>query len=204
LKLWLINGITSVRDLARPFTNPVGCSTSRDAASATRSRRRASMSIHFFANAPHPFSDRRGSQARIRDFKKQGVDGVKFLGTPTNLTVAGIEEARRVGLRTTIHNDQLQVSEGNVVFLAEHGLQGMEHWYGLPESMFVDRSIQHYSNNYIYDDEQDRFGEAGSAVGAGGFRPASEVEEVMDTLLKRQFIVTPDLVPYLGAATCGA
>lgn len=156
LKLWLINGITSVRDLGQTFHQPewlldIKRRSERNEIAAPR------IDVYpFFANTPHPFSTVEEARSRIRDFKKQGVDGVKFLGTPTNLTVAGIEEARRVGLRTTIHNDQLQVSEGNIVFLSEHGLEGMEHWYGLPESMFEDRSIQHYSNNYIYDDEQDR------------------------------------------------
>jgi hypothetical protein len=104
-----------------------------------------------------------------------------------------------VGLRTTIHNDQLQVSEGNIVFLAEHGLEGMEHWYGLPESMFEDRSIQHYSNNYIYDDEQDRFGEAGTLWTQAAAPGSKKWEEVMDTLLKRHFIITPTFVPYLAS-----
>jgi hypothetical protein len=134
LKLWLINGITSVRDLGQTFHQPgwlldIKRRSERNEIAGPR------IDVYpFFANLPHPFSTVEEAKARIRDFKKQGVDGVKFLGTPTSLTVAGIEEARRVGLRTTIHNDHLQVSEGNAVFLAERGLQGMEHWYGLAES----------------------------------------------------------------------
>jgi hypothetical protein len=199
LKLWLINGITSVRDLGQTFHQPdwlldIKRRSERNEIAAPR------IDVYpFFANVPHPFSSVEEAKARIRDFKKQGVDGVKFLSTPTSLTVAGIEEARRVGLHTTIHNDQLQVSEGNAVFLAEHGLQGMEHWYGLPESMFEDRSIQHYSNNYIYDDEQDRFGEAGTLWAQAAAPGSKKWEEVMDTLLKRQFIITPTFVPYLAS-----
>ena len=106
LKLWLINGITSVRDLGQTFHQPgwlldIKRRSERNEIAAPR------IDVYpFFANAPHPFSTVEEAKARIRDFKKQGVDGVKFLGTPTNLSVAGIEEARRVGLRTTIHNDQ--------------------------------------------------------------------------------------------------
>ncbi|HXP64255.1 MAG TPA: amidohydrolase family protein [Steroidobacteraceae bacterium] len=199
LKLWLINGITSVRDLGQTFHQPawlldIKRRSERNEITAPR------IDVYpFFANGPHPFSTVDEAKARIRDFKKQGVDGVKFLGTPTNLTVAGIEEARRVGLRTTIHNDQLQVSEGNIVFLSEHGLEAMEHWYGLPESMFEDRSIQHYSNNYVYDDEQDRFGEAGTLWMQAAPPGSKKWEEVMDTLLKRHFIITPTFVPYLAS-----
>jgi hypothetical protein len=199
LKLWLINGITSVRDLGQTFHQPdwlldIKRRSERNEITAPR------IDVYpFFANTPHPFSTVEEAKARIREFKKLGVDGVKFLGTPTNLTVAGIEEAHRLGLHTTIHNDQLQVSEGNIVFLAEHGLEAMEHWYGLPESMFEDRSIQHYSNNYIYDDEQDRFGEAGTLWAQAAPPGSKKWEEVMDTLLKRHFIITPTFVPYLAS-----
>ena len=47
------------------------------------------------------------------------------------------------------------------VDFARLGLDCMEHWYGLPESLFADRSIQDYPPNYNYADEQHRFGEAG-------------------------------------------
>jgi Amidohydrolase family len=199
LKLWLINGITSVRDLGQAFHQPdwlmeIKKRSERNEITAPR------IDVYpFFANQVHPFSTAEEAKARIRDFKKQGVDGVKFMGTTTNLTLAGIEEARKVGLRTTIHNDQLQVSEGNIAFLAEHGLQGMEHWYGLPESMFEDRALQHYSNNYIYDDEQDRFGEAGTLWVQAAKPGSKKWEEVMDALLKKQFIITPTFVPYLAS-----
>jgi hypothetical protein len=199
LKLWMINGITSVRDLGQEFQPPewlldIKRRSERNEITAPR------IDVYpYFANGVHPFGTVEEAKARIRDFKKRGVDGVKFFGAPTNLTIAGIEEARRLGMRTTIHDDQLQVSEGNVVSLSEHGLQGMEHWYGLPEAMFEDKSVQHYSNGYIYDNEQDRFGEAGRLWKQAAPPGSKKWEEVMDALLKRQFIITPTFVPYLAS-----
>jgi hypothetical protein len=199
LKLWMINGVTSVRDLGQDFQPPewlldIKRRSERNEITAPR------IDVYpYFATTVHPFSTVEEAKARIRDFKKRGVDGIKFCCAPTNLTIAGIEEARRLGMRTTIHDDQLQVSEGNVVTLSEHGLQGMEHWYGLPEALFEDRSIQHYSNYYIYDNEQDRFGEAGRLWKQAAPPGSKKWEEVMDTLLKRQFIITPTFVPYLAS-----
>ena len=37
----------------------------------------------------------------------------------------------------------------------------MEHWYGLPEALFEDRTVQNYPLDYNYQNEQHRFGEAG-------------------------------------------
>ncbi len=199
LKLWMINGITSVRELGEDYRPPewlidIKHRSERNEITAPR------IDVYpYFVNMVHPFTTEEEARARIRDFKKRGVDGIKFAGTPTNLTIAGIEEARRLGLHTTIHDDQLQVSEGNVVTLSEHGLQGMEHWYGLPEAMFEDKSIQAYSNGYIYDNEQDRFGEAGRLWKQAAPPGSPKWEEVMDILLKRHFIITPTFVPYLAS-----
>ena len=44
---------------------------------------------------------------------------------------------------------------------ARAGLTSMEHWYGLPEALFTDKTIQKYPLNYNYTNEQNRFEEAG-------------------------------------------
>ena len=49
----------------------------------------------------------------------------------------------------------------------------MEHWYGLPEALFDERTIQDYPANYNYNDEQHRFGEAGR-LWAQAAAPGSE------------------------------
>lgn len=198
-KLWMINGITSVRDLGQDYRPPewlLDLERKSDRNEITAPR----IDVYpYFADLVHPFSTEDEARARIRDFKKRGVDGIKFCCTATNLTIAGIEEARKLGLYTTIHDDMLQVSEGNVVTLSEHGLQGMEHWYGLPEAMFEHQSIQAFSNNYIYDNEQDRFGEAGRLWKQAAAPGSPRWEAVMDALLGRHFIITPTFVPYLAS-----
>jgi hypothetical protein len=75
----------------------------------------------------------------------------------------------------------------------------MEHWYGLPEAMFTDRALQDYSANYIYDNEQDRFGEAGRLWKQAAAPGSAKWESVMDTLLARNFIISPTFVPYLAS-----
>jgi hypothetical protein len=41
------------------------------------------------------------------------------------------------------------------------GLTTLEHWYGLPEALLDAQSVQDYPPGYNYQDEAQRFGEAG-------------------------------------------
>ena len=74
---------------------------------------------------------------------------------------AAITENKRIGLRSAMHHQQLDVARWNVLSSAKAGLTSMEHWYGLPEALFEDRTIQDFRLDYNYQNEQHRFGEAG-------------------------------------------
>jgi hypothetical protein len=67
----------------------------------------------------------------------------------------------------------------------------MEHWYGLPESMLTNYTVQDYPLNYNYSNEQHRFEEAGRLwkQAAKPFTP--KWNAVMDTLLKLDFTLDP-------------
>ena len=72
----------------------------------------------------------------------------------------------------------------------------MEHWYGLPEAMFDDRTVQSYSLDYNYQNEQDRFGEAGQ-LWKQAAKPFSEKwNAVMDELISLDFSLSPTMVIY--------
>ncbi|MGC4252489.1 MAG: amidohydrolase family protein [Sphingobium sp.] len=198
LKLWMANGITSVRELGSD--RPIEWLT----AIRERSRRNEIVAPRidvypFFENFLDPITTEEGARVRIRDFRKRGADGIKFGGSgAANVTFAGIEEARKLGLRTTMHHDQMAVVRANVLDTSAHGLQGMEHWYGLPEAMFEDQTIQAYSDSYVYNDEQHRFAEAGRLWKQAAAPGSAKWREVMDTLLERKFVITPTFVTYIA------
>ena len=59
----------------------------------------------------------------------------------------------------------------------------MEHWYGLPEALFNDRTIQDYPLDYNYQNEQHRFEQAGK-LWEQAAKPYSEHwNRVMEELL---------------------
>ena len=138
-----------------------------------------------------------GRQA-IRDAKKRGVDGIKFINyIPEDVLWAALDEANKLGLHTTMHHSQQSVAWANVLTTSAHGLQSMEHWYGLPEAMFTDRQFQHWPTEFINNDEEERFGESGRLWAQTAAPGSLKWEETMDTLLKRGFILDPTFTAYL-------
>jgi hypothetical protein len=107
-----------------------------------------------------------------------------------------IDEAKKQGLRTAAHLAQLGVARLNVLDAARLGLTTMEHWYGLPEALFTDRTVQDFPLDYNYNNEQHRFGQAGRLwkQAAPPFSP--HWEKVMDELLKLDFTLDPTMTIY--------
>jgi len=110
-----------------------------------------------------------------------------------------LDEIRKQGMRSTCHHAQLDVRRVNVLTTARWGLTSMEHWYGLPEALFDDRIVQDYPPGYNFNDEQDRFGQAGR-LWRQAARPGSEkYEAVMGELLALDFTIDPTFTIYLAS-----
>jgi hypothetical protein len=67
----------------------------------------------------------------------------------------------------------------------------MEHWYGLPEAMFTDRVVQDYPVDYNYQNEQDRFSEAGRLWKQAAPPYSDKWNAVMDRLIELDFTIDP-------------
>ncbi len=195
-KLWLAHGITTVRELG----NEAGAAWTSGVA-------RASARNEIDAPNIYPYPVFRGwsagdvdtpdeARARIRQLKRDGAVGVKFFGAPEEILWAGLEEAKKQGLKTTMHHAQLDVAHADVMDTSAHGLGSMEHWYGLPEALFDDRTLQDYPVDYNYNDEQHRFENAGKLWKQAAGPDSERWEEVMSTLLEREFSIIPTFSIY--------
>ncbi|SMG43375.1 Amidohydrolase family protein [Marivirga sericea] len=67
----------------------------------------------------------------------------------------------------------------------------MEHWYGLPEAMFTDKTVQHYRLDYNYNNEQHRFSEAGKLWEQAAEPYSNKWNAVMNELIDLDFTIDP-------------
>src|SRR5436305_933836 len=138
-----------------------------------------------------PLTWREEARKWVDQIAAKGADGVKFFGYRPDIMQAAIDETRKKGLRSACHHAQMDVSRVNVLTSARWGLTTMEHWYGLPEALFDDRTIQDYPLDYNYADESHRFGEAGKLWKQAAPPFSKRWNEVMDELIKLDFTIDP-------------
>ncbi|GAB4526502.1 MAG: hypothetical protein Kow00133_15370 [Amphiplicatus sp.] len=198
LKLWLAHGVTSGRTVGAKDTRWMIETARRSVRNEITGPR---MEVYPMFNSGSlgipPATTEAEAREQIRLMKRLGASGVKFIGAPANILWAALDEANKIGLDSTMHHAQIAVTQANVLDTSARGLKGMEHWYGLPEAMFEDKLIQRYPNDYVYHNEQHRFAEAGR-LWRQAARPGSEKwNEVMTTLLERDFGLSPTFTAYL-------
>ena len=199
-KLWLAHGITTVRD--------VGSVMGLDwtVGQARRSQAQEIVAPHIVPYAMFPGSTGSGvsaaivdddaARAWVREIQKRGAEGVKLRGGTREALAAVYEEAQSLGMGTASHHDQNGVYHMNVLDSARLGLDSMEHWYGLPEAMFTDRTLQHYPADYNYSDEQWRFGEAGN-LWLQAAEPGSDTwRSTIAELVALDFTIVPTFTIY--------
>jgi Amidohydrolase family len=198
-KLWLGHGVTTIRDPS--------CGNGLDFCleHKARSERNEITAPRILAYPAFgqghdgPFTDPEEAREWVRDVARQGADGIKFFGYRPDIMEAAIREARKLGLKTTCHHAQLEVSRVNVLDSARWGLDSMEHWYGLPEALFDDRVIQDYPADYNYNNEQNRFGEAGRLWKQAAPPYSEKWNQVMNELLALDFTIDPTFTIYAAS-----
>nr|WP_299167087.1 amidohydrolase family protein [uncultured Allomuricauda sp.] len=196
-KLWMAHGITSVRE-------PSGRGVDWTLDLKRKSEKNEIIAPRVFAYTGfgqktkdfNPLNDAPIStpaQARkwVRANAERGADGIKFFGAAPEIMAAALDENKKLGLRSACHHAQLDVARWNVLHSARAGLTSMEHWYGLPEALFEDRTVQDYPLGYNYQNEQHRFEEAGK-LWKQAAKPYSEHwNKVMDELISLDFTLDP-------------
>ena len=194
-KLLLAHGITTVRDAG----SLLGLRWLVAHRNQSAEGKIAAPRIVPYALFPEPIATRETARKWVRAVHAAGAEGVKFLGASPTVFAAALDEAKRLGIGTAYHHSQLAVTQQTAVASAEMGLLSIEHWYGIPESMFRDRTVQDYPPGYNYNDEQDRFSQAGR-LWAQAATPGSERwREVVAKLVASKVTVNPTFVGYEAA-----
>ena len=199
-KLWLAHGITTVRDVG----SVMGLDWTVGQAERSANNEIVAPRIVPYAMFPGStgsgvstaISDAEGARDWVRAVKRRGAEGVKLRGGTREALAAVYEEAQALDMGTASHHDQNGVYHMNVLDSARLGLDSMEHWYGLPEAMFTDRTLQHYPADYNYSDEQWRFGEAGNLWMQTAAPGSATWQATIAELVELDFTVVPTFTIY--------
>jgi len=158
-KLWLANGVTTVR----------GVSLAGNEFTVREKARSASNEIV----APRIWNYQRpgsgwdqgqvdtpeAARAYVRWAAQNGVDGLKLGAGRPEIMAALLDEAKKLGLGSTAHLGQTGVAQMNAIKAARLGLGTVTHFYGHFESLLKDHVVQTWPVDQINDDEYMRFGQ---------------------------------------------
>ena len=184
LKLWLACGITTVRDNGSTFPKLLRL-RQRAAASEIVAPR---LLIYRGFGAVNTADEAR---ERVRSYKTSGVDGIKLWSNQSydlDLLTAILDEATKVGLRTTAH---IGVGPTDALDYARAGLRCLEHWYGVPDAALD--GVQQFPADFSYSNEAHRFRYAGRL-----WREADPqaLQSVLEELAQRGVAWSPTLAIY--------
>ncbi|MDO1499929.1 amidohydrolase family protein [Winogradskyella maritima] len=186
-KLWMAHGVTTVRQ-------PSGIDASnlkKQSAKNTIVAPRIFDYVGFGSGSDTAISTPEQAREWVRQNAKNGADGIKFFGAEPEIMASALDENKKLGLGSACHHAQLSVARWNVLHSARAGLTSMEHWYGLPEALFEDRTVQDYPLDYNYQNEQHRFEEAGKLWKQSAKPFSDHWNAVMNELIALDFTLDP-------------
>jgi len=191
LKLWMAHGVTTAREVAAG--NGLDWTLEHSTRSAQNDITAPRIAVYPALGTGRDAPITTPEQARewVRGVADQGAEGVKFFEAPPDVLKAAIQEAEAQGLRTAMHHAQSGTVQYDVLDTATWGLTTGEHFYGYPEALYTDRSIQDYPADYNYQDEEDRFAYAGRMWQQAAAPDSERWSTVLDSLHALDFTMTP-------------
>ncbi len=190
-KLWMAHGITTIREPGSGNGIDWVLDQKQKSAQNLITAPRIYAYSFFGQGAKETIATPEQAIDWVRENAKKGADGIKFFGAAPDIMSAALKENKKIGLRSACHHAQLSVARWNVLNSARAGLTTMEHWYGLPEALFADKTVQNYPLDYNYSDEKHRFGEAGTLWKQSAAPFSDHWNKVMNELIRLDFTLDP-------------
>ncbi len=195
-KLWLAHGITTIREPGS--MNGLDWVLRHKKWSETNQITAPRIKAYTVLGqgAEKPVVDAESAREWVRLNAKRGADGIKFFGASPAIMFAAADENKKLGLRAATHHAQTDVARWNAINSAKAGITSLEHWYGLPEALFTESTIQDYPLTYNYQNEQNRFEEAGNLWQQAAAPKSDKWYQVMDQLIDLDFTLSPTFTIY--------
>lgn len=190
-KLWMAHGITTVRDPGSFNGLDWVLDQKEKSTKNLITAPRLYAYTSFGMGSKQPINNATQAIEWVRENAKKGADGIKFFGASPEVMDAAIKENKKLGLRSCCHHAQMDVARWNVLHSARAGLTSMEHWYGLPEALMTNTTIQQFPLDYNYQNEQNRFEEAGKLWKQAAPPFSEHWNKVMNDLIALDFTLDP-------------
>jgi hypothetical protein len=190
-KLWMGHGITTIREPSAGNGLDWVLDQKQKSERNTITAPRIFAYTVFGQGASSKITTAEQARLWVQENARKGADGIKFFGASPDVMDAALRENKKLGSRSACHHAQVDVARWNVLNSARAGLTSMEHWYGLPEALFVNRTIQDYPLDYNYQNEQHRFSEAGKLWKQAAPPYSEHWNKVMNELLSLDFTIDP-------------
>jgi hypothetical protein len=127
-------------------------------------------------------------RAWIRDVAERGADGLKIIAMDRDQLEAILDEAHRLGLRTTAH---IGLEETTARDYIELGVSSIEHFYGVADAAIP--GMPSYPPDMNYNDEIQRFARAGTLFAQAD---RSKLSEIVDLMIERRIGWSPTFSIY--------
>jgi imidazolonepropionase-like amidohydrolase len=194
-RLWLGNGITTLRDPGARAGLDV---LTKDRELSARNEIVAPRLVIYkfwVGTARETGHGHTPEEARIlvRQFHDQGADGVKAITEPSHypdVLEAICDEAKKLGMGVAV---DLKVSETDAVEASNAGVTSIEHWYGIPDAAIP--GSQDFPGDYNYSNERQRFREAANLWPEAEQHP-ERILQVLDLMIKNHTVWDPTMVVY--------
>tara|TARA_B110000503_G_scaffold117823_1_gene178171 strand:- start:4493 stop:5800 length:1308 start_codon:yes stop_codon:yes gene_type:complete len=191
-KLFLASGVTSVRDAG----SAMGLGWTLEHKKLSEQGKISAPRIVAYAMLPETTSSASAARKWIRSVQKRGADGVKMLGARPEVIAATLDETQSLGMGSAYHHAQVRVKQMNALDTAKLGLHSIEHWYGIPEAMFVDQTIQNFPADYSYNNEQMRFAAAGRLWAQAAAPDSPQWRKLVQDLVATGITLVPTFAVY--------
>lgn len=130
-------------------------------------------------------------RALVRRAKEEGADGVKLIGPmDKDQAFAAIDEAHKVGLKTTVH---IAVGEATARDFVDDGVSSIEHFYGVGDAALD--GIQDFPDDFNASNEIHRFGRAGELYTQANF-DQKKLDKLLDDMVTKHVGWSPTMSTY--------
>ena len=191
-KLWLGHGITTIRDPGCRESFAACAELKRKSQGAEVTGPRIEPFVGFGRGAKQPLDTPERIAAWLAEVKKGGMTGVRFRGQSPAVLAAALPEAKRLGLATSNHH----YPGADAIDTSGWGLTLLEHWHGLPEALFTDRTVPDFPADYNDGDEGQRFARSGRLWRQAAAPGSERWNRVIDDLIARGLTLVPTLSLY--------